>query len=363
MTPTDEPLTGHAPEPNRYDDVDSTESGWCYSDPGQLLGALQAGHGVGALRAPQDPDAAGLVHACIRTDHRWWQLIDQREVYLARLVRDLGMDIGPVVRWLWTRDRADPWTEQGAGFRLTAGVLEALARAGDAEAEHQLLRYVHTGRRWLHVLQLIAAKWPVERWSGLRARVSERLSESESEDVCGPLWSGDEPWRTWAPGDEHITGSADRFRPSCTGLPDGQGASWDDPDGAGLPDLLATWQRKMHERDWCGFTPLADAITRHGPAAHGALPALHALWRLTPHSAERTAVLRAMVAVDPVRSRRALAQGLWDCESGVRLLAATHVPIHRRTGDRLSVLRHDPLEDAEVRRVAAARLDAGPDGL
>ncbi|WP_329570267.1 hypothetical protein [Kitasatospora sp. NBC_01266] len=352
MKVTNEPADRHDSEPNWHDDFDATESGWRYADPDQLLGALQAGHGVGALRALKDPGAACLVHACIRTDHRWWQLIDEREVYLARLVRDLRMDIAPIVRWLWTRDRAVSWTEQGAGFELAAGVLEALARAGNAEAQAQLLRYVHTGRRWPHVLQLIATRWPIERWAGLRDRVSERLSE----DVYDPLWFGDEPWRTWAPGNQYSDRTADRFHPSCAARTAAGGVLPTGPDGVSLSDLLVMWKRKMHTCDWCGFVPLADAIAQRGPAAREALPALRALWKLTPHSAERAAVLRAMLTIDPAGSRRTLAQGLWDCESGVRLLSAKHVPLGRRTEARLSALCRDPLENAEVRRVAADRL-------
>ncbi|MFF0298853.1 hypothetical protein ACFYST_35740 [Kitasatospora sp. NPDC004614] len=168
-----------------------------------------------------------------------------------------------------------------------------------------------------------------------------------------------EPWRTWAP-DPPADGAqaTGPIRPVCAPPTAEVGALPAGPGDAPLPDLLAAWRRKWEADEWCGFAPLADAIARYGLAAAEALPALGALWKWTPHSAERTAVLRAVVAVAPVASRRALTQGLWDCESGVRLLAATRVPLGRRAVARVKALRDDLLETAEVRRVAAARLTA-----
>src|SRR4051812_27042796 len=75
---------------------------WHYESPRTLAGALQRGLGRGAHDAADDPAAPGLVMDCIRRDHRWdWQ-VDEREVYLARLVRDLRLPAAPIAAQLFS---------------------------------------------------------------------------------------------------------------------------------------------------------------------------------------------------------------------------------------------------------------------
>ena len=85
------------------------------------------------------------------------------------------------------------------------------------------------------------------------------------------------------------------------------------------------------------------------------LPRLRSLW-FSPHSYERAAYLSALMTLDPSGARRRLVEGLWDCEANVRLLSATHVLLDKHTSERLRYLRDDPIETAEVRTAAAARL-------
>ncbi|MFI6265871.1 hypothetical protein [Micromonospora sp. NPDC051006] len=92
-----------------------------------------------------------------------------------------------------------------------------------------------------------------------------------------------------------------------------------------------------------------------GPQASAELPRLRRLW-FSPHSYERADYLRARLALDPDGASGCLSEGLGDCESAVRLLAAQHVTLDDRSRDRLRYLRDDPIEAADVRAAAAARL-------
>ena len=125
---------------------------------------------------------------------------------------------------------------------------------------------------------------------------------------------------------------------------------------------MAGWRRLQRADAWCGYTHLADGLARQGAAASCALPALRGLLRWTPHSYERAHALRAWLAIDRRDSERTLWQGLWDCESDVRLIAVQQVPLVPPTRRRLAELREDPLEDAEVRAAATARLGGAPAG-
>ena len=53
-----------------------------------------------------------------------------------------------------------------------------------------------------------------------------------------------------------------------------------------------------------------------------------------------------------------LLEGLWDYEEGVRRVAAEQVVLSAATRERLSYLNDDAMEDADVRGVAAARLES-----
>ncbi|MGW2249744.1 hypothetical protein ACWCXH_06040 [Kitasatospora sp. NPDC001660] len=72
-----------------------------YAPAGTLPGLLQRGRGLGARMAAEAPAAAAdLVYGCIRWEWRWDSQADHRSLYLARLVRDLELPVGPVVEML-----------------------------------------------------------------------------------------------------------------------------------------------------------------------------------------------------------------------------------------------------------------------
>ncbi|MGW7448114.1 hypothetical protein [Kitasatospora sp. NPDC054795] len=101
-----------------------------YAPPTTLLGLLQRGRGQGARIAAEDPAAvADLVYGCIRWEWRWDRQVDDRALYLARLIRDSELPVSPVVDFLagdeGTRDRA-------------MRVLELLALGGSEEAREAL---------------------------------------------------------------------------------------------------------------------------------------------------------------------------------------------------------------------------------
>lgn len=173
-----------------------------YAPPDSLQGLLQRGRGLGHDRALQDPAAAApYVYDCIRREQRWDSQCDQRALYHARLVRDLGLPLGPILGQLAV-DGADG---EEAVWRATS-VLELLALAGSAEAREGLRNYVRDGEHWVHVLESIAGEWPRAWWDDLGDVARERITDEED-----PLWAH-EPWDSF--GIERETG----FRPDP--LPD-----------------------------------------------------------------------------------------------------------------------------------------------
>jgi hypothetical protein len=106
--------------------------------------------------------------------------------------------------------------------------------------------------------------------------------------------------------------------------------------------LLTGWDwLDARPDDRCGYHELAAGLARiGGPAAMQAAARIRRLW-FSPHSYERARYLRALLQLDPPGAEPLLHEGLWDCESGVRLLA---------------VLRDDPMETTDVRAAATDRL-------
>jgi hypothetical protein len=171
---------------------------WHYASPNTVAGALQHGLGRGAYRAMSDPDAPDLVAACLRRDHRWdWQ-VDERDVYLARLVRDLRMPIAPIITRLHT---APPYeSDNDHTFAVTMGVLDVLARAGVDGVVEEVRQYIRDGNRWLDAVQTVAGAWPAAWWDDLYPAVADRI---DSITGHGALRLSP-PWTVWAYRDWHI---------------------------------------------------------------------------------------------------------------------------------------------------------------
>ncbi|MFJ6198259.1 hypothetical protein [Micromonospora sp. NPDC092111] len=73
------------------------------------------------------------------------------------------------------------------------------------------------------------------------------------------------------------------------------------------------------------------------------------------HTAERASHLRSLMLLDEERTTAILPIHLLDCEPSVRLLAATHAPLTDEAPSWLTGPRDDPIEEPEIRLVAAHR--------
>jgi hypothetical protein len=422
--------------------TDDCDESWHYSSPRTLAGALQRGLGRGAYQAMSDPGSPELVAECLRRDYRWdWQ-VDEREIYLARLVRDLRMPIEQVAAGLFGAPSRE--ADRGHAFATVLGVLDVLGRAGVDGAADEVRRYIAAGDRWLEALDTVARSWPVERWDDLYSVVRGRLDAAVREDA---VWPG-LPWSRWADRDPDIAAAIRaveaRARPVVRRFADesdgallamlaepARAGDWDpalrelyrrppDPNLIDLVDGMLAADREAVTRssvplgmaldrlgpravptarrwaaepghplrwtafrlvaaygdaidaalliaglDWldsraddlCGYHELVTGLARlGGPTAAAALPRLRRLW-FSPHSYERPSYLRALVALNPAGAERVVVEGLWDCETDVRLLAAERAPLTAGTRQRLRYLRDDPIEAQKVRAVAAARLE------
>jgi hypothetical protein len=312
--------------------MDSSPTGWLYDEPATLAGALQRGLGRGARRAA-GPEA---VFACVKRDYRWDWMVDERAVYLARLVRDLAMPVPPLLTLL----REHPADNDDNTFDNTLEVLVALGRSGDRSAVDGLFQYVRDGPRWTEVLQTTAEELPREMWNDLLPVARARLGHHPGPDTV--VWRG-RPWLATPPVHPMVWTAYVVLA--------------EHGDATDLPALFAGWDwldRRGHDR--CGYDDLAAGLARiGGPAARAAVPRLHRAWS-GPHTYERAAYLRAATALDPDAAHRLLVEGLWDCESNVRRFAAEHAPLDDMTRDQLRCLRDDPVETPEVRAIAARRL-------
>ncbi|RSM42741.1 hypothetical protein DMB66_54525 [Actinoplanes sp. ATCC 53533] len=346
---------------------------------------------------------------CLRHHYAWdWQ-VDARDVYLARLVRDLGMPVGPIVARLHAAEPELGDTE----FTVSLGVLGCLGKAGIEEAVDGVRDYIVRGPGWQEALEEVAGQWPVAWWDDLLPQVRHRLRD---DLVFG------EPWTHWArrdpgiplqrratPPPGHSPSSAALLatlrdparrrlhRPALrelarrpaepelleivgtmdtTGLggaiaralvPLGRAAvpaaqRWaavDGPprgaaipilaafgDASDVPVLLAEIACLDGTPDHlCGYDDLVTALARIGGPATAVLPAILRRIWLTPHSYERASYLRACRIADPPAAESLLVEGLWDCEEGVRRLAVEHVALSAEVRERLAYLRDDPIED------------------
>ncbi|WP_329049108.1 hypothetical protein OG738_40810 [Amycolatopsis sp. NBC_01488] len=68
------------------DDADDGNDHWYYAPAKTLHGALQRGCGAAGAWVAAHRVAPELVLDCVRRDYRWDRQVDERTVYLARLV-------------------------------------------------------------------------------------------------------------------------------------------------------------------------------------------------------------------------------------------------------------------------------------
>ena len=419
---------------------------WQYEPYLSLHGGLQRGQGFAVAWLRDNPDRASLVYTCANRDTRWDRQVDDRYTYLARLLRNLRLDLAPLIAQLRScGPRPDP--DDTNRFELAAGILRTLARTGDNRARDALRDYVRDGLYWIDVLESLPDEWPVDWWDDLNETAAARLTPRHASK----LLPGSQPWQRWlgrnprldvildiaardraeprarrtdlaaasdadliaalvAPGTGRPEMAAvlrqirNRDRPvpelldvvellatvnplglfgalrAQAGLVVPQARAWaanpDHPLFLDAPHLLA---EHGDERDmplllaaldqladqWCGIDTLTEGLTRiltsASPPAHTEARAV-VVQRLrrqvlaSPHSYERTSYLRSLLQLDPPGTTTMLPLFLLDCEPKVRLLAAQHTPLTERARRWLTELRDDPIEDDDVRHIAAQRL-------
>ncbi|MFE3504483.1 hypothetical protein [Kitasatospora sp. NPDC059160] len=352
-----------------------------YAPAGTLPGLLQRGRGLGARMAAEDPAAAAeLVYGCVRWEWRWDAGADDRDLYLARLIRDLELPLGPVVELLAagdeeTRDRA-------------TGVLELLVLGGSEQARAALPGYVpeeegpaprprqlppdpcpdRDSASLLDQLRDPAVSEGV-KVTALRA-LSRRPPEPALIELVPGLGAADGtrqlPYlhRALEPLAERAVPAAREWAASDREWLAGLGtevlaAHGDEGD---VPLLLAELERHWVDGVWCGPDGLARGLARFGSGAGGAVSLLRRFWLYTPHSYERPAYLEALAAMGSAGMDEAFTESLWDCESGARLSGIAHAPERPEVGARLRYLRDDPMEEGEVRAAAGRRLAEGRAG-
>ncbi|MFF2750824.1 hypothetical protein ACFVVA_35495 [Kitasatospora sp. NPDC058048] len=346
-----------------------------YAPPTTLLGLLQRGRGQGARIAAEDRmSVAELVHGCIRWDWRWDSQVDDRHLYLARLIRDLELPLGPVVEMATARD-------EDIRDRAT-GVLELLVLAGSADARAALPDFVpekdepparrpvrrpdpYPERDSASLLALLRDPAAPE---GAKASALVALSLRAPEPALIPLVPG--------------LGAADGTRPlPLLGRAVGRLAGHAVPaarewaaseqawlagigfgvvaahgDESDIPALVAELERQWVDRSWCGPDDLARGLARFGPKAAGAVSLLRRFWLCTPHSYERADYLEALAAMGAAGMAEAYTESLWDCEARARLLGVERAPDRPGVRDRLACLRDDPMEEPVIKKAAGERL-------
>ncbi|MFE7278727.1 hypothetical protein [Streptomyces sp. NPDC057623] len=398
---------------------DEYEMSYVHHD--SVEGLLQRGRGLGAIRALQDPQGSAVfVYDGIRRDWRW-DAVDDRPLYLARLVQDLELSPTPVLDQLVADEEA---------CLRACEVLELLALAGSDGAREGLRAYIREGRHWARVLESVSACWPPEWWEDLgdvaRARIrgevelpwlfepwtrfgievqshlsvprpslaglstaelltllaDDHAQDDTKFDALRAL-NGREPAEELIPLVPSL-GTSDGRRPlplvwraverlGAAAVPAAH--SWaqderpwlaqlgadvlsDHPGPGALPGLVQELAEQWATRTWCGPDRTARRLARFGPEAAGAVPYLRRFWLRTPHSYERASYLEALAAIDRHGLDYAFTESLWDCEERARLLAITSAPASPEALERIAVLRDDPAETPEVRAAAQARLTA-----
>ncbi|MFE4973111.1 hypothetical protein ACFRAR_13475 [Kitasatospora sp. NPDC056651] len=345
-----------------------------YAPTTTLPGLLQRGRGQGALIAAEDRSSvADLVYGCVRREWRWDRQVDSRHLYLARLIRDSELPLGPVIELL----AGDEDTR-----RRALDVLEPLALGGSAEARAALPRDTpeecgpiarHPAKRSdphpdLDNAGLLALLRDPEAPEDAKATALRALSLRPPEPALLPLVprlgaaDGTRPLPSLG---RVVEGLAEQAVPAAREwaaserpwLADlGSGALAAHGDERDIPALVAALEQHWVERTWCGPDVLARGLARFGPKAAEAVSLLRRFWLATPHSYERPAYLEALAAIGAPGLAEAYVESLWDCEPDARLLAVGHAPGRPDALRRIAELRDDPIEDPGVREAAATRL-------
>ncbi len=163
-----------------------------YDDPATFRGQLQRGRGGARRRASAEPGAGAAVYECVINDPRWDRQVEQRDSYLAGLIRQLNLPLMPIEQHLNAFDGAD-----AAGIDLALQVLALLPFASRQDAAAVLRGYAVGGKHWHAALEAIGYSGAVKLpgiWDGLADDVVASHDDSQLADVVCAF----EPWTTFA---------------------------------------------------------------------------------------------------------------------------------------------------------------------
>jgi hypothetical protein len=121
-----------------------------------------------------------------------------------------------------------------------------------------------------------------------------------------------------------------------------------------IPLLMNELHGALDRRAWGDAAGPIEGLGRL--RAGEAVPLLKTAWTESTYAYLRPRVLTALTRTAPHSAESSTIEGLWDCEEGVRQVAAQSAPITSETRIRLQRLDHDIAEEPAVRAIAASRL-------
>ncbi|MFF0965276.1 HEAT repeat domain-containing protein [Streptomyces sp. NPDC003703] len=169
---------------------------------GTLLGLLQRGRGDGtlhALTAPRAEALAALNHCVLHDPRHDWQ-VENRSLYYARLLLDLGGELDAIEAHLF--DPEDTLDTEESRTGLALAVLGHLASYGRRDALALLRRYAATGTNWAWALDELALRDDDAGLRALAVPVLARFSADAGGEAALAAAVRDafepRPWRLWA---------------------------------------------------------------------------------------------------------------------------------------------------------------------
>ena len=161
-----------------------------FADPASFRGQLERGRGIAVFRAADQPGAGDVIYRCVVEDSRWDRQVEERDLYLARLIGGLGLSLTPLEENLYRApDAEDIW--------LTLGVLGTLPFVGRADAADMLQRYAVEGQHWVDAMEAISSigSWKVY---GNLDNLADRVVGGHTDAELAEAAAAVEPWLTFA---------------------------------------------------------------------------------------------------------------------------------------------------------------------
>lgn len=312
-----------------------------------LLGLLQRGRGDGArLAATAGEEGAAAVLACVCGDPRVDSQVEDRSLYYARLVADLGVSLDAIEAHLF--DPADSTDTDEYRTGLALEVLADAHRLGVAGAGPLLRRYLTTGWNWEWALDHILDLDDAALASGLGSTVLRRIEN----DTTSLRWRSRSPlWDLWEMAEPGIASALERERSRVTAS-----AARRPPSPVGVTALLA----QCTERN--NFVTARKLAISYRPEDRDELIAA----AMSDEPGPKAAALRALGKLDDPAIIEPATAVLVDQNASEPLRTAARVALAQgRSREALTWARRWADADGEVRSAAAEVIAAvgGPEDL